>query len=217
MRTSVLLSVLCLALAGVAFAQEAVTPTSKIMLWNGKDFDGLKMHVSKPDQPMPWTVKDGVIDCTGVPSGYIRTEAAYRDYKLHVEWRWSGEPGNNGILVHRSGDDMVWPKSIEIQLMNQNAGDFFVIEGTEFKEHIAVNAAAEKPTRRVPKQGESAEKPIGEWNAADIVCKGDTIVVKINGELKNTATECNVQSGQICLQSEGKPIQFRNVYIEPLD
>jgi hypothetical protein len=39
----------------------------------------------------------------------------------------------------------------------------------------------------------------------------------VNGVLQNVATGCSVSSGKICLQSEGTPIEYRNIYIEPLE
>jgi hypothetical protein len=128
---------------------------------------------------------------------------------LNLEWRWAETPRNSGVLVHMSGEDHVWPKSIEAQLMHRNAGDFFVIGGTDFKERTNKNS------RRVPKKKPSNEKPAGEWNRMQVTCKGETITVRVNGELQNQATGCTVTNGRICLQSEGAPIQFRNVYLEP--
>ncbi len=189
-----------------------VVPKKKIELFNGKDFTGWKMFIKEPDYDVSkvWSVKDGVIHCVGNPRGYIRTTTDYANYKLRLEWRWAGEkPGNSGVLLHMSEPDKVWPRSIEGQLASGNAGDFWVIGGTEFKEHIGVEG------RRVPKKHESNEKPPGEWNVFEAVCQGDTIRVSINGLLQNEATECNVTSGKICLQSEGAPIEFRHIALEP--
>ena len=35
--------------------------------------------------------------------------------------------------------------------------------------------------------------------------------------LQNVATKCSLKSGKICLQSEGTPVEFRNIYIEPVE
>jgi len=192
--------------------QKPIVPKERIYLWNGKDFSGWKLFLRDPsvDVSKVWSIRDGVIRCEGKPFGYMRTEADYADYKLHVEWRWPEGRGNSGVFVHMSGEDKIWPKSIECQLFSGSAGDFWVIGGTDFKEHRG------KKGRRVPKKHESSEKPLGEWNAYDIICKGDTIRVFVNGVLQNEATEVNVTSGKICLQSEGKPIEFRNIYLDPL-
>jgi hypothetical protein len=69
----------------------------------------------------------------------------------------------------------------------------------------------------VVKLKDSSEKPLGEWNVYEIICKDDWIVVLVNGLLQNVATKTSVSWGKICLQSEGGPIEFRNIYIEPVD
>ena len=68
----------------------------KISLWNGKDLSGWKLFVEDPDIDVNdiWSVKDGVIHCTGVPNGYMRTESDYSNYILYLEWRWV-EKGSN--------------------------------------------------------------------------------------------------------------------------
>ena len=182
-------------------------------LFNGKDLTGWKLFI--PDKNVDvntvWSVKDSVIHCTGRPAGYMRTEADYSNYKLHVEWRWDKRKGNSGVLVHMSEPDKVWPKSIECQLQADNAGDFWAIGGADFAEHL------DKSTRRVAKKQPSNEKPLGEWNEYDIYCQGDTIRPYVNGVLQNEATQTTINYGKICLQSEGAPIEFRNIYIEPLN
>lgn len=190
-------------------AEEAIAPKARIDLFNGRDFSGWKLFLpGDADVNKTWSVQDGVIRCAGKPAGYMRTERNYRDYKLTVEWRFL-KPGNTGVLLHMSGPDKVWPRSIEAQGKFGNQGDFWVIDGTEFKEHRGVEG------RRVPKQGAASEKPAGEWNLYEIVCKGDSIRVFVNGKLMNTATECNVTSGKICIQSEGSEIEIRKVFVEP--
>ena len=133
--------------------KSVITPQNKIDLWNGKDFSGWKLFVpdAAVDVKTVWMVKDGLLHCTGIPNGYIRTENDYSNYKLTVEWRWPGEVGNSGVLLHMSEPDVVWPKSIEAQLMSENAGDFWLIGGTEVKEHI------DKSNRRIVKKEESSE------------------------------------------------------------
>jgi len=206
-------------LAFSALAQEAapaagpITPKEVIPLFNGKDLSGWKPHLSDAsvDPQQVWSVKDGVLRCEGKPSGYIRTVEEYRDYVLIVEWRWPEGKGNNGVLVHTQGKDEVWPKSIECQLQTDNAGDFWVIGGTDFAEHT------DKSDRRVPNKVDDAEKPLGEWNTMKIVCEGDTITVFVNDREVNKATQTTVTNGGICLQSEGTPIEFRRVEIRPLE
>ncbi|OHB63259.1 MAG: hypothetical protein A2Y76_07475 [Planctomycetes bacterium RBG_13_60_9] len=202
----------------VAAVEDAkpVVPQERIMLWNGKDYTGWTRFLPDASKNVDetWSIGDGLLRCTGKPAGYMRTETPYADYHLHVEWRWPQKPGNNGVLVHMSGQDGVWPRSLECQLASGNAGDFWVIGGLEFAEHAAGGKRVNG--RRTVKLQESSEKPAGEWNQYDIVCKDDWVVVLTNGVLQNVATKCSDRSGKICLQSEGAPIEYRNIWLEPL-
>ena len=196
---------------------QPIVPKEKTMLWNGRDLTGWKPFTNdkNADPAKTWSVADGVIRCAGKPSGYLRTEADYANYLLHVEWRWPGQGGNNGVLIHMSGPDNVWPKSLECQLHSGNAGDFWVIGGVETNEHA--KAGQRVKGRRTIKLKDSSEKPLGQWNTYEIICKDNWVVVLVNGVVQNIATKCSVTSGKICLQSEGTPIEFRNIYIEPLE
>ncbi len=203
----------------VAAAQsaDAIVPKETLALFNGKDFTGWKLFVADPshDVSKTWSVNNGILRCEGQPAGYMRTETPYADYHLHVEWRWPDRPGNNGVLIHNSGEDKVWPKSLECQLQSGSAGDFWVIDGVETAEHA--KGGPRVSGRRTRKLQESSEKPPGEWNAYDIICKDDWIVVLVNGVLQNVATQCSEKSGRICLQSEGAEIEYRNVTLEPVE
>lgn len=212
--------ILCIALlawtAGIARAGDAISPTAKTPLFNGKDLAGWVKVAPEAESKVDeiWTVRDGVIHCLGVPNGYIRTAAAYRDYRLHVEWRWVEKPTNSGVLLHQTGPDRVWPTCVEAQLMHQNAGDFWLLSQSTLKvggERRGPGAYVNVKKREAP-----SEKPVGEWNAYDITCDGGRVRLVVNGVLQNEGEGADPSSGRICLQSEGSPIEFRNVYLEPL-
>ncbi len=200
-----------------------VVPKKKIALFNGKDLTGWVRFIPNdkrgPDKKWAvdkvWSVKDGVIHCTGRPNGYIRTEDSYANYKLHLEWRWVDKPTNSGVLLHKQGIDRVWPMCVEAQLMHQNAGDFWLLS------HSTIKAGGQqigpKAYANAKKRGESAEKPAGEWNSYDITCDGGSVKLVVNGKLMNEGTDAKPNNGPICLQSEGSPIEFRNVTLEPLE
>lgn len=195
--------------AALAATNEAIAPSQRLELFNGKDFTGWKLFLpGDADVTKTWSIQNGVIFCTGQPAGYLRTEQSYRDYKLTVEWRFT-KPGNTGVLLHMSEPDRLWPKSIEAQGFHENQGDFWAIEGANFKELKG------RPDLRLPKKGAANEKPVGEWNRYEIICKADTIRLWVNGRLMNEATECNVTQGKICIQSEGSEIEVRRVSLDP--
>jgi hypothetical protein len=214
-----LIGVACLAvsIASAGEAETPIVPKEKTPLFNGKDFAGWVKFIpnKRVDVDKVWTVKDGVIHCLGKPNGYIRTEKAYANYKLHLEWRWVEKPTNSGVLLHKAGPERVWPKCIEAQLMHKNAGDFWLLTHSTLKVGDTVKGPGAYVN--VKKKRPSNEKPPGEWNTYDITCDGGAVKLTVNGLLQNEGTDANPSSGPICLQSEGSPIEFRNVYLEPLE
>ena len=192
-------------------ADEApVTPAARTELFNGKDFTGWKTVMKDgSDGAAVWSVADGVIKCLGKPNGYIRTTQAYRDYKVTVEWRFT-KPGNTGVLVHIHEPDKVWPRCFECQGMHDHQGDFWLWGGADCKEPKIPGKNGIKMVEK------SAEKPVGEWNTYEVECSGNTIKIIVNGQLMNTATECNEASGMIGLQSEGAELEVRKVFVESL-
>ncbi len=179
-------------------------------LFNGKDLTGWEL-VLAPDSAVPatevYTVKDGNIRIAGQPFGYMRTERKYGDYTFHAEWRWVGEGTNSGIFHRVQDGDKLWPNAIECQLCSGKAGDFVMLGGSKIQEMECVEQFPVK--NRVG----DYENPAGEWNTAKVVCKGNKITVYINGQFQNECT-CDSTEGYIALQSEGGPLEFRNVYIE---
>jgi hypothetical protein len=184
----------------------------KVMLFNGKDLSNWDFKLKDPSVSPSGVFKviNGVIQIKGEPFGYMRTKESYSEYKLHVEWRWPAEATNSGVFVHAQLPDTIWLKCIECQLQAGNAGDFVCMNGAD------MNERTDKAKRSVKKAGASSEKPAGEWNIMEVLCKGNTIEVYVNGTLQNKATGINVSSGHICLQSEGKLVEFRNVWLEKL-
>ena len=199
---------------------EPAAKDSKIMLWNGKDLTGWKVFPEEAVVQKTWFVKDSNLCCSGRPNGYIRTEKAYSNYHLHVEWRWPENPVrgrsfNSGVFVNMADPNQAKPKFIECQLMAGQAGQFVLTNGAG----MTVNGQViQNPNRQyvmVSKKQASSEKPSGQWNSYDIYCKEDTIKCFVNDVLQNEGTSVTPGSGHICLQSEGSPIEFRNIYIEP--
>ena len=185
-----------------------------ISLFNGKDFEGWHMYLKDADADPEdvWKVRDGAIWCTGNPTGFIRTKKEYSDFKLVFEWRWPEKPGNSGVLLHMSGEEKIWPLCMEAQLMHKRAGDL-VGMGCNFNENKAKKGG---PISYAPHMNDSNEKKPGGWNTYEIVCNGDTIELKVNGQLQNKATGVSIRKGFIGFQSEGVPIMFRNFKLTPL-
>ena len=205
--------------------EDTAAPTDgTITLFNGENLDGWS-HVLVGDVAMEdvWSVVDGVIVCKGEPLGYLHTDESYQDYTLTFEWRWApgGEPGNSGVLLRIAGEpETFMPKCVEAQLKHGSAGDIWAFYGAN------LNAEGERAREVADHEAlgdfkglmkiTDAEKPPGEWNQYEITISGDTLTLKVNGELVNEATGLDVVSGPIGFQSEGGEIHFRNMELSPL-
>jgi len=195
---------------------EPVRPDRVLALFKGRVLSGWTKVITAEPEACPdttWSVADGVIRCTGKPFGYLMTQQSYADYLLRVEYRWHGtsDQMNSGIFIHKTGPDTFFlPKAIETQLKKDNAGDFVLLS------QATLNGLVNPKNLRVEKKAPSSEKPAGEWNRVEITVRGNTLASRVNGVLQNSGTGIYTDAGQICLQSEGGPIEFRNITIEPL-
>lgn len=192
--------------------------SNSIQLFNGEDFTGWKLFVedSTVNVNDVWSVKEGAIHCKGIPNGYIQTVDDYSNYILELDWRWVEKESNSGVLLHAFGNDQVWPNCIECQLKANNAGDFVLIGDETMTAQDSVYANNGKRYVIIPKMGKSNEKTVGEWNHYKIICKENTITCYVNGLLQNTGTNASLSQGNICLQSEGASIEFRNIILQKI-
>lgn len=219
--------ILLLLLTTTALAGKAQKSTN---LFNGKDLSGWHVDVPEMDKDPkaknPFLVRDGMLVSMGTPNGHLITDKTYKNYILEVEYRFAGEPGNCGVLVHASTPRALYsmfPQSIEVQMMHENAGDFWCIQ-----EDISVPdmesrrgpkaewGVSEGKQRRIINLTDGSEKPLGEWNKMKIQCLGDTIKVWVNDELVNYGFNATAKEGHIALQAEGAEVEFRKVVLMPL-
>ncbi len=127
MKNIILLFVLFLGLQTFVFSQ--------VSLFDGKSLSGWYMDVPdlQADSSLrrPFIVREGLLVSLGTPGGHLITEDSYKNYTLEFDYRFVGEPGNCGVLVHASSPRALYgmfPKSIEVQMMHSNAGDFWCIQ-----------------------------------------------------------------------------------------
>ena len=180
-----------------------------VQMFNGYDMAGWSAHL-KNEAKMEdvWSVADGVLSCKGNPAGYIYTDRKYQNFVLEVDWRWdpvTQKGGNSGVLFRQIGEHKVWPKSIEAQLQSGSAGDFWCIG------EFPMKTDPERTRGRNTKHTGMNENEIGKWNHYEIHCNGGDVVLMVNGKVVNSASDCAEVAGSICLQSEGTPIQFKNI------
>ncbi|MEX2234601.1 MAG: DUF1080 domain-containing protein [Cyclobacteriaceae bacterium] len=204
--------------------------SSSKSLFNGKDLTGWHVDVPKMDndtaEKSPFVVRNSMLVSLGTPGGHLITDAVYKNYRLEVEYRFAGVPGNCGVLVHASTPRALYemfPKSIEVQMFHENAGDFWCIvedirvpdmeERRGPKENWGIT---EGKGRRILNLTDGSEKPVGEWNNMLIECQGNSVKVWVNGVPVNHGTDCTASEGNIALQAEGSEVEFRKVELTPL-
>ena len=215
----------CLALLSsvLSIFGAALTAAPATDLWNARDLTGWEFVSPSPtDIKTVCTIKpDGVLAVAGKPVGYLVTTGSYENYRLHVEYRWPADAArnsNSGVLVHvASGpvDRNTWPLCFQVQTKITRAGDVLPMAGAKFAEPLSTAPGARTPQleRRQP----DSEKPFGEWNAIDILCRDGAIECTINGVLQNTVTRCEPRAGRIALQCEGFPYELRNFRLTPVE
>ena len=199
-------------------------------LFNGKDLTG--WHVDVPDADNDkdiketFIVRDGNLVSLGTPRGHLITDKNFDNYRLEVDYRFPGKPGNCGVLVHASSPRALYkmfPQSIEVQMNHQHAGDFWcIVEDITVPDMIKRRGPkdtwgiTEGKARRILNLTDGSEKPLGDWNTMVIECLGDQVKVWVNGDLVNHGTDCTAKKGQIALQAEGAEVEFRKLQLTPI-
>ncbi|MFA6564161.1 MAG: DUF1080 domain-containing protein [Verrucomicrobiia bacterium] len=211
------------AIAGLACSLNLLAETGPgaFELFNGKDLAGWKSFVDDPKvtQGQVWSARDGVIVCKGEPMGYLYTEQQFTNFKLEVEYRWAGKPGNSGLFARISGEPRALPRCIETQLKHGDAGNLFGFHG--FPLRGATDRSSEKESKlaghvSIVKRITGTEKEPGQWNKIELLVSGANLTVWLNGQKVNEATGAEVKAGPVGLQSEGGEVHFRNVRLTPL-
>jgi hypothetical protein len=238
---------LAVLLAG-ARAQDA-----PLALFNGKDLTGfytyLKPHGKNIDPNKVFTVADGVIRVSGQDFGYFATEKEYENYHLTVEFKWGRETfaprldkaRDSGLLFHMVGEDKVWPKSHEFQIMEGMTGELILVGGCSVDYDEAFKGRLRNPKglspdgKRIVSGGvkffgrtddfkdvlgyrgpRDLEKPVGEWNVLELICDGTSYTYIVNGTKALACSGADPAKGRIVLQSEGAELFFRKIELRPL-
>lgn len=198
-----------------------------IPLFNGRDLSG---WVNANCAPETWSVRDGLIHCTGHPTGALRTARQYENFILEAEWRHLSSGGNSGIFIW--GTPIAAPgvpflRGIEVQVLDHGYAeqyeketgkkpDWFTTHGDVFPIH----GATMKPfgrhngDRSFPSEDRSKRSP--EWNHYRVVCSNGVIRLHVNGKEVSGGEDCNYRKGYLALESEGAPVEFRNIRIQEL-
>lgn len=182
-----------------------------------------------------WTWKDGHAHCTGKPTGVIRSVKPYTNFELVVHWKHLKSAGNSGVFVWGIKETLdalkpnQLPHGIEVQVLDHGyaenyekqkgvKSDWFTTNGDVFP----VGQAKMKPFPPLSANGsrsfpsKNLSKGHGEWNHYYIRAINGEVRLWVNGEEVSGGTDCNPRSGYLCLESEGSPVEFKNIRIREL-
>jgi hypothetical protein len=187
-------------------------------------------------KPDTWTWKDGVVHCTGQPIGVVRSQKEYTNFELVAQWRHLKSAGNSGVFLWAQPDRLTDLKpgqlprgGIEVQILDHGYaeeyekrtgkkaewftthGDVFPV-GTSKMEPFPPKSP--KGQRSFPSKNLS--KGVGEWNHYYVRAINGEVRLWVNGEEVSGGTKCEPRTGHLCLESEGSPVEFREVRIREL-
>ncbi|MBI5691903.1 MAG: DUF1080 domain-containing protein [Verrucomicrobia bacterium] len=215
----------------VASALRAAAPVPDaegfVPLFNGRDFTGWTNVNCAPET---WSIKDGVIHSTGLPIGCLRTTRQYENFILELEWRHLKRSGNSGIFVWGSpinAPGVPFLRGIEVQALdngyaedfeqkNGKKSDWFTVHGDVFAIHGASMKYIGRTNGKRSFPIEDRSKPSPEWNHYRIVANHGSLRLHVNGKEVSGGDEANYRKGYLGLESEGSPVEFRNLRIKEL-
>lgn len=230
----------CLALALVAGADRADTAAEQPRAFidgSGPDWKALGaddfVNVNCAEDTWKWN--GGEVHCSGQPVGVCRTKKTVTNFELVAQWRHNKSAGNSGIFVWTPESSLKdlkpnrLPAGIEVQILDHGYAeryekqskkkpDWFTTNGDVF----AVGVAKMKPfpptspngSRSFPRKNLS--KGVGQWNHYYIRAINGEIRLWVNGEEVSGGNHIEPRSGYLCLESEGSPIDFKNLRIREL-
>ena len=233
--TKPILIALIAALPFIAAAQTANTLTQAEkkdgwqLLFDGSTTNGWHTYGQTSASPR-WMVQDGGLTPNpqgGTHGGDLVTEKTYGDFDLKLQWRIS-PGGNSGILFYVQEDTAKYHETYftgpEMQVLDNDSN-----HDGRIKTHRAGNLYDLIA-------GPDETKPVGQWNDVEILSKGGTLKLFLNGVNVVTTTMWDdhwrdmiahskfkrwldfgvAHKGRIALQYHDFPVWFRNIRIKTL-
>ena len=194
-------------------------------LFNGKDLTGwVNVNTDKDT----WKVENGMLVCSGKPTGVMRTQKQYENFVLHVEWMHTEPGGNSGMFLWsgpRANPGSPFPNGVEVQMLELEWPELHKRNGVTppvayvHGELFGVGSLKTTPDNPRGERSMSIEnraKGRGEWNTYDVVAIDGVIKLSVNGKFVNGIRGATQKKGYICMESEGAKIYFRNIKIMEL-
>ena len=181
-----------------------------------------------------WTWEDNGVKCNGNPVGVIRSVKPYTNLEMVCEWRHMKDAGNSGIFIWSPLETLDrlkapgLPEGIEVQVLDlgyktayEKGGrkaNWFTCHGDVFPvgKSTMEPFPPMAPNKRRSFPTEDRTLDTGEWNHYYIRAVNGEVRLWVNGKEVSGGANCNPRTGYLCLESEGSPIEFRNLRIREL-
>ncbi len=174
--------------------------------------------------PETWLIADGVIKCTGQPTGALRMAKPLENFILEVDWRHLQAGGNAGIFVWGSpvaAPGVPFLRAIEVQVLDngydaKGKNEWFTTHGDVFPIH----GSSMKPIfkgqgmRCFPIEERSHSAP--EWNHYRIEANAGKLRLSVNGKEVSGGDDCLWRKGYLGLESEGSPTEWKHLRLKEL-
>ncbi len=178
-----------------------------------------------------WTWSDKGLHCTGDPVGVLRSVQQYTNFELVCEWRHNKPAGNSGVFLWTTEESINalaeagkpgLPKGIEVQVLDlayggDNPADWYTSHGDVFPVGVEMTPfppLSPNGVRSFPSK--NLTKGAGEWNHYYIRAINGEVRLWVNGEEVSGGNNCEPRHGYLALESEGSPIDFRNLRLREL-
>jgi hypothetical protein len=224
MRTSVAALILAVVVAAASLNGQ-LPSLQPVDLFNRHNLEGW-VNVNTADDT--WTMRDGVLICSGRPIGVMRSARQYENFLLHIEWMHMEAGGNSGVFVWSDAEPdprTRLPNGVEVQMRELEWPNLHKVNGVTpplayvHGELFGVGGVRTTPDNPRGERSMSIEnrcKGKGEWNTYDVVAIDGVIKLSVNGKFVNGISNATKRKGYICLESEGAEIHFRNMRIVEL-
>jgi hypothetical protein len=163
-------------------------------------FDGSNLNNWEAIGNANWRLVDGGIVQADLGNGFLVSKQEYGDFELKAEF-WVDATANSGVFIRATDPTKVTgTNAYEVNIYDTRPDPSY---GTG----AIVNVAKVSPMPKAANQ----------WNYYEIVAKGDTFTVTLNGiKTVDGAKDAKLAKGRIALQYGQGIVKFRKVEIKPL-
>lgn len=183
-----------------------------------------------------WKWEGSLVKCTGKPVGVTRSQKQYKNFELVANWRHLSKAGNSGIFIWAPESVLkdlplgsLPGAGIEVQVLDDGyteqyekssgkKADWFTTHGDVFpvgaSKMVPFAPVAPDGSRSFPRENHSKATPA--WNHYYVRAINGEVRLWVNGVEVSGGNQCTPSEGFLCLESEGAPVEFKEIRLREL-